>query len=673
MARPVARVVIDTPLAHLDRVFEYAVPASLSDRLEAGVRVRVRFAGRDHDGFVLDRVQEADHAGPLQSVRRVVGEDVVLTPHLARVCRVVADHYAGTLSDVLRLAIPPRHARAEAGLEPFSSLRPGDPSAAASATAWDDYPAGPALLRRLTEGGGPAAAWSALPGQPVQRDWPAAIADAVAATLGSGRGSVVVVPDHRDLARVGAALRARLGPDRHVELSAALGPGDRYHAWLTLLRGHRRVVVGTRAAAYAPVRDPGLFAVWDDGDDLLREPRSPYPHVREVLRVRAQDSGAGLLVAGFGHSAQVHHWVSQGWMRPVTAEPATVRRCAPRVSVAGEGHEGAHDAAARARIPTSAWRVVHDALRTGPVLVQVPRRGYALAVQCARCRHPLRCPACSGPTSLAGPDATPACRWCGTPVPARPCPECGARGLRSGVIGEQRTAEEIGRAFPGVSVRSSRGGQVLDEVGQAPGIVVATPGAEPVAVGGYHAVLLLDGWALLDRSGLDVPVEAWRRWAAAVALLRGATGGADTEARVVLTGVVPHAQARPVEALVRWAPGWLLDRELAERAELGLPPARRTAQVSGDADVVTALADELRSRFGPHEVEVLGPAPAAAGADLTGGPSGVMSAQQQIVLRVAGPDDRSLVTVVRELRSSRSAHKSAGHLVAVLDPADLGA
>ncbi|MGI8696683.1 MAG: primosome assembly protein PriA, partial [Mycobacteriales bacterium] len=93
---PVARVVIDTPLAHLDRVFEYAVPASLSDRLEAGVRVRVRFAGRDHDGFVLERVQEADHPGPLQPVRRVVGEDVVLTPHLARVCRAVADHYAGT-------------------------------------------------------------------------------------------------------------------------------------------------------------------------------------------------------------------------------------------------------------------------------------------------------------------------------------------------------------------------------------------------------------------------------------------------------------------------------------------------------------------------------------------------------------------------------------------------
>lgn len=664
---PVARVVVDTPLAHLDRPFEYAVPAALSDRLVAGVRVRVRFAGRDHDGFVLDRVAEAQHPGALQPVRRVVGDDVVLTPHLARVCRQVADHYAGTLSDVLRLAIPPRHARAEKGLEPWCELRATDAPPAVSAagpTAWQDYPAGPALLRRLAAGEGPAAVWSALPGRPAHLDWPAAIAEAAAATLASGRGSVVVVPDHRDLARVGEALTARLGADRHVELSAALGPGERYRAWLMLLRGHRRVVVGTRAAAYAPVDDPGLFAVWDDGDDLLREPRTPYPHVREILRLRAQDTGAGLLVAGFGHSVEVHQWLQQSWMRPVVATPATIRRWAPRVVVAGEGHEGARDEAAdRARIPSLAWRAVHDALRTGPVLVQVPRRGYALAVQCARCRHPVRCGQCGGPMALPGPQQPPACRWCGARAEPAPCPECGATALRSAVLGEQRTAEEIGRAFPGVPVRTSRAGQVLDPVDDRPGIVVATPGAEPVARGGYHAVLLLDGWALLDRPGLDAPVEAWRRWAAAAALVRS-----EGDAQVVVTGVAPHGGARPLEALVRWAPAWLLDRELAERSELGLPPLRRTARVTGDAALVAELAERLRSGAPTEGLEVLGLTPAPPRTD----PSGQSAPQQQIVLRGGGSDDRFVLDAVRGLRSSRSAHKAAGHVVAVLDPLDLG-
>ncbi|MGI8949113.1 MAG: primosome assembly protein PriA [Ornithinimicrobium sp.] len=668
VTRPVARVVIDTPLAHLDRAFEYVVPAELSDRVEPGVRVRVRFAGRDHDGFVLDRVASAEHAGKLAPVRRVVGEDIVLTPHLARVCRQVADHYAGTLSDVLRLAIPPRHARAEKGLEPCCDLEapaaPPPAGVAGSDAAWQDYPAGPALLRRLAAGEGPAAAWSALPGRPASLDWPAAIAEAVAATLASGRGSVVVVPDHRDLARVGVALTERLGADRHVELSAALGPGARYRAWLSLLRGHRRVVVGTRATAYAPVRAPGLFVVWDDSDDLLREPRTPYPHVREILRLRAHDTGAGLLVAGFGHSVEVQHWVQQRRVHPVAAAPATRRQWAPRIVVAGEGHDAARDEAAdRARIPSAAWRAVHDAVRTGPVLVQVPRRGYALAVQCSRCRHPVRCGHCGGPTQLPGPEQQPTCRWCGEPHARAPCPECGSSALRSAVVGEQRTAEEIGRAFVGVSVRTSRAGQVLAEVDDRPGIVVATPGAEPVAHGGYHAVLLLDGWALLDRPGLDAPIEAWRRWAGAAALLRRAP-----DARVVVTGVVPHGGARALEALVRWAPEWLLSAELDDRSDLGLPPVRRIAQVTGDVAVVADLTERLQAAPAGAVIEVLGPTTVPARLDA----SGETPAAQQIVLRSEGSDDEALVAAVRELRTSRSAHKAPGHVVAVLDPADIG-
>ena len=51
-------------------------------------------------------------------------------------------------------------------------------------------------------------------------------------------------------------------------------------------------MAGTRAAAFAPVHDLGLVALWDDGDDLYAEPRAPYPHTREVLLLRAHDVGA---------------------------------------------------------------------------------------------------------------------------------------------------------------------------------------------------------------------------------------------------------------------------------------------------------------------------------------------------------------------------------------------
>jgi primosomal protein N' (replication factor Y) len=97
---------------------------------------------------------------------------------------------------------------------------------------------------------------------------------------------------------------------------------------------------------------------------------------------------------------------------------------------------------------------------------------------------------------------------------------CGERRLRAVVVGAVRTAEELGRAFPGVPVRTSGGGQALAAVDAGAVLVIATPGAEPVAAGGYGAALLLDGWALLSRPDLRAAEETLRRWMNAVALVR---------------------------------------------------------------------------------------------------------------------------------------------------------
>src|SRR6185295_8719058 len=110
---PVARVVVDVPLAHLDRPFDYLVPAGLADSVLPGSRVRVRFAGQLVDAVVLERVAASGHDGRLAYVERSVSAEPVLSPAVATLARAVADRWAGSLTDVLRLALPPRHARVE--------------------------------------------------------------------------------------------------------------------------------------------------------------------------------------------------------------------------------------------------------------------------------------------------------------------------------------------------------------------------------------------------------------------------------------------------------------------------------------------------------------------------------------------------------------------------------
>jgi len=641
--RPIARVAVDISLAHLDRPFDYLVPEPMAQDAMPGCRVRVRFAGQLVDGFVLERAEATEHEGQLGRLERVVSSEVLLRPEVARLCRAVADHYAGTFADVVRLAVPPRHARAERHT-PAPASSPDRPLPLVSEATWEPYVGGRALLARLSEAVAPRACWTALPGT----DWTAPLAQAVLATAAAGRGSLVCVPDARDVARLDRALTEALGPGRHAVLTADLGPEARYRAFLAVARGQVRVVVGTRAAAFAPVHELGLVAIWDDGDDLYAEPRAPYPHAREVLVRRAHDAGAGALLGGYARSVEAQALVESGWCTELGASPERRRTFGAQVSVAGAAPGvPARDPAAGGRLPSEALAAVRAGLARGPVLVSVPRAGYRVALACQDCRHPARCTVCTGPLGQAGPDADPACRWCGAVAAPWRCPQCGGERLRAPVVGERRTAEELGRAFPGVRVRTSAAEAVVDRVGDQAQIVIATPGAEPVADHGYAAALLLDTGVVLRRPDLRTAEEAVRRWCNVVGLVRPA----ERDGRVVAVG---DSSAPALQALVRADPAGFAARELAERQATRLPPAVRLATVTGPPEDVRELVD----RDWPKPSQVLGPVPQDDG-------------RARVVVRVPRSRGAALARELQLLQAARTARKAAA-LRVQLDPVELG-
>ena len=678
---PVARVAVDVSLAHLDRPFDYLVPQRLAALAVPGCRVRVRFAGQLAGGYLLARAAASDHPGRLAYLERVVSPEPVLRPEIAALAREVADRYAGTLADVLRLAIPPRHAAAEsapdgrrpdggrpAGGNPDSGRTAGGSPARGTGGArppapapgpWARYPAGPAFLAALADGRAPRAVWTALPGP----DWPAEIAQAAAATAASGRGTRIVVPDARDLDRADQALATGLGPGGHACLAAGLGPAERYRRWLAVSRGQVRVVAGTRAAMFAPVHDLGLVVIWDDGDDLHAEPRAPYPHAREVLALRAHRAGAAALIGGFARTAEATSLVSSGWAAALAAARPQVRASAPKISAAGADTELTRDSEARsARIPGLALRTARAGLARGPVLVQVPRRGYVTAVACENCRASARCAVCGGPLALATGTGPAACRWCGRSDPGWRCPACGDPRVRAVVTGSRRTAEELGRAFPGTPVVVSGGASVVTSVAAAPALVVATPGAEPRADGGYAAAVLLDGWVLLGRPSLRAAEEALRRWLNAAALVQPGPAGGEVI-------VVAEASLPVVQALIRWDPAAHAERELAERYTLRFPPAVRMAAVSGPERAVAAL---LAAADLPPDAEVLGPVTQDGAAAPAGNGAGRAPADTvRMLVRMPRSGASALAGALQAAQAVRSARKDAGPVRVQLDPAEL--
>ncbi|MFE9320294.1 primosomal protein N' [Nocardia sp. NPDC006982] len=835
---PIARVLPLLSPAHLDRDFDYLVPPELDEIAQPGVRVRVRFAGRLVDGYLLARLSHSDHTGKMVKLERVVSAERVLTPEILKLATAVAARYAGTRADVLRLAIPPRHARTENGgsKKAAVSSSPGSPSPdptlvtdsaalaadavgpagtsnAAAAVAdsrdlptggdsatgadsvesaasddavaaldhsvdaptlagedeavdvrdrfgtapvpsrsadhvtaagvgseslsadsiesvvdsgavtsarqdgvaaadgrgeaepegadasvgeradvaagsanivavladsggagmpdgvelrpWERYIHGAAFVSALGQGKGVRAGWQALPGE----DWARRLAELAAVVVGRGRSVILIVPDQRDLDRVLAEC-VRLVGDSAVGLAAGLGPAARYRRWLAALRGTARVIVGTRSAVFAPAIDLGLIAIWDDGDDTYAEPRAPYPHAREVAMLRAHDTGAAFVAAGFARTAEIQAVVDSGWAHDLVADRAVVRKYSPRISAPGDSDIAMErDPVARAvRIPAVGYAAARSALKEGAaVLVQVPRRGYIPALACAKCRTPARCRHCNGPLSLPDGRAghrsetahSPACRWCGITEAAFRCPACASRALRAVVIGSARTAEELGRAFPGVPIRGSSGGAVLDTVEPGPQVIVATVGAEPVLPGGYGVALLLDGWALLSRADLRAAEDALRRWMSAATLVRN-------HGQVI---VMAEPSLPTVQALLRWDPVGHARAEVAARAEVGFPPAVRMAAIDGTSD---SIAELLSAAKLPDHVDILGPVPLPPGARKPFDSGDTPAEVERMLLRVHRTSGATLARALTAAQAVRSTHRSDAPLRVQIDPVDIG-
>lgn len=662
---PVARVLPLLGLPQLDRPFDYLVPAELDEAAQPGVRVRVRFSGQLVNGIILARAEHAEHDGELSRLRDVVSPERVYPPQLARLVDSLAELYGGVRSDIIRSAVPTRHARAEKARgegpgptwEELGRLELSD----VPLSGWDRYAFGASFVSAVRSGQAARAAWHPAPGEDVA----ARIAELAVTVARDGGGVLIVAPDQRAVDRLEAALREHVAARQVTVLSAGLGPESRYRRYLDVLHGSGRVVVGTRSAAYAPVRDLRLAVILDDGDDNLTDPRAPYVHAREVLVTRSAQEGAALVLASLTRTAEVQLLVESGWAHTLAPTVETLAESMPGVIAATDTIADPEDVS-RGRLPAPAFRIARRTLRDGgAVLVQVPRKGYVPTLSCLRCGTPARCRHCNGPLGLPGHEsegaAAPTCRWCGRVDVRHRCHSCGGTRIRPVVLGSERTAEDLGRIFRSYPVISSSGERILDTVGEGPRVVVATPGAEPVAPGGYGAALILDTWATIGRQDLRAGEDALATWARAVHLVKPEARGGHV--------VIDADAALPlVRDLMTWNIVDAAARELGERSAAGLPPAVRMAAIDGTADAVARFTADFAA---PDGAELLGPV------DLPPGhrpPAGIEPGApvRRLLVRVPRERARELGRSLRAAQGVRATRRDPDPVRVMVDPVRFG-
>lgn len=663
---PVARVLPLLGLPQLDRPFDYLVPRALAEEAVVGCRVRIRFHGQLVNALVLERCATPTHDGKLSYLKDVISSEVVYPPQLRRLVDSLAEYYGATRSNIIRSAIPTRHARAERARkentpptwEELGKLAIEDPDL----SAWGNYVFGESFVNSVRKGAPARAAWQPVPGEQVATML-AALSVSVAR---DGGGVLIIVPDARTQARFESAFRELISARQLTLLGAGLGPESRYRRYLDILHGQGRIVVGTRSAAYAPVKNLRLAVIVDDGDDNLVDPRAPYVHSREVLVTRSAQEGCALIFASYSRTAEVQLLVSSGWAHNLVAGTDALTESMPEMIASTDTSEDPDDVS-RGRLPAIAFRRAKAALREElPILVQVPRKGYVPTLSCRSCGAPARCRWCNGPLGIPPSDnpddpAPPTCRWCGRIDIHHRCHSCGSTKIRPVVVGSERTAEEFGRIFSPFPVIASSGERIVDDIPEGPRVVVATPGAEPYAPEGYGAVMLLDTWAMLGRQDLRAHEEAYAHWSRAVTLARPREQGGAV--------VIDADAAVPTVAdLLAWDAVGAANRELADRTAAALPPAFHVAAVDGTEK---GLRNFLESLEVPSGAEILGPVDLPRNARP---PAGVEPGTpiQRMLVRCDRRQARAVGAALKAAQVVRATRKDPTPVRVVVDPINFG-
>lgn len=621
-------MVIDSPLPHLDHLFDYLIPEDLSEEAKPGVRVRVPFRNRRVDGFIVAITDKSEITGRLAQLDNVVSSEVVLTPEISKLSRIAAQRTVGNFHDVLRSAIPPRHARAEK-----RTFITTEHKIESNFTDLQGYPGLAEFLQNQDKS-------IAILDIPLSQTYAKFISKVLSTGL---KNILILVPDQFDIDRVMNEVETLVVGDRIAIMTSKQTAEKRYVEFLKVLRGAADLIIGTRSAIFAPIPNLNLIVIFDDGDDLYTSPQAPYWNARDVGLWRNELFNEKIIFAARAQSAETAMLLNSKSALHIKSIRED-RTDIPRLS--GDNWKDQSDPVThKVRLPNSVFEVIRKGVLNGPVLISVPRKGYLPLIACITCREVIKCPTCQGAISASAHSGTGSCLRCGGLAGVISCQHCGGKQFRAIISGVDRTAEDIGKAFPNVVVKTITNENRNDTRASSNLILLATPGTEPAL--DYSAVVVLDSYLFLARPEGNAQIRFLRHLFNLRSMLK-------ERGEIIVVGESEH----PIlQAFLRYDAAKIGANLFQERKAARLNPYARCAVLNGDWQALSDIAGAM-----PNHFQVWGPV-ANAGEELK---------KHQASLLISAPKQQSkeLVTLLRSWLVQRSVNRLSVVQIRI-DPDDL--
>lgn len=609
---PIASVLVDTPVSHLEGIYDYLIPAHLSETATVGTKVLIEFGKGRTEGLLLARKAESEQATRLKPILDLASPSGLVCAALIKQIELVRNRFGGSFWSILKSAIPARVSKEEKFLNSPSE----EINEPIYGSDWlkdligkSDYSSLERKERIL---------WGV--------NFPITVGpDNFLLELIKVRSMVsqvlILVPDEKDLERLASPLSELFG-NSFLEIGSHLNKNFRYRNFLKAAYKSPKVIIATRSGAFTPLLPGATVIVLSDLDQSHYELHAPGWNTRDVTLLR--DNQTSLIFVSSSHSLEISRLIDIGWLENKSYRQKNKIRFMTN------------------EMGNSYISSIKRGLINGSVLISVAEKGYANLFLCSKCRNTASCE-CGGKLQILESRKVPQCYICAKNFPEWKCSFCSDN--RPFVIskGIDRTAEEIGKAVPKCPILISSGSKQIKKLPDGYFIVLATPGSEPDKR--FSTIVMLDGERIFNRPSLRSEELAKFAW---FSLLNMAMP--DSEIFLSLPNHHPV-----VQAMLKMDPFSVASYELSNRRQAKLPPYYRVAIVTGESADISKFAENLRNSKNRYEVT---------------GPIKSDNFQSRILIRVELEQAQELVDLLDDITKVQGV-KSRKIFTVRFDPFDL--
>lgn len=420
-----AQIILAKVNAYTDRLYTYAVPAEISSKAKVGMQVLVEFGKKKAVGYIVKLSDIVDeNIGKIKPVIEIRGEVPFFSSENVEIADWMASYYCASFSACLRLMFPPG---SQAYERPGGKKRFAPPDRTSNKTSVLGVRAGVTLLF------GSSRTQYYL--------------KTLEQTIASGKGAIVLLPEITAGNLVISEISRTFGSKVAI-LHSSMTEKERAKEWERIYSGEARLVIGTRSALFAPIKDLGLMIIDSEEEFTYKSEQGPRYHAREVAAYICKEKNIPLILGSGCPSVETFYNAKNGKYSLVELGPGS--SSAQDIEIIDMKTAGKMGESLSKRLIDEIGSAIRSGQRSAVI---INKRGYSSFIICADCGNVLECPSCALSLSYHTTDKKLHCIKCGYEQSARSvCPKCLSSMLKFIGTGSQKIESDMAKLFPDVKI-----------------------------------------------------------------------------------------------------------------------------------------------------------------------------------------------------------------------------